>query len=249
MAQERRLFLKKIGLTLGVAFSPMVGFGKINLFKSNSYANQIFHLSPKVLEKGIRSSLNSLESSLVLVSDDKNYLTKSRLFEEIRSDAVLFTKKHLNLANSIDKDLPLVNSNFSQKPDFVSDFLISNKTGKRVGILGVGFGQIGQTFSETIRKINEQAKFLKNVENCDLVYCLMENPNSDDSVFTLRDLAEKSDEVDQFFASSSEINCPKLYCLKNKGGRQIFLNVQSEKVPEQGIVNLKNGEFSGFNVF
>ncbi|EAZ82673.2 hypothetical protein ALPR1_10670 [Algoriphagus machipongonensis] len=242
------MFLKKIGLSLGVAFSPLVGFGKGNLFRIKSSTNQIFHLSPKVLRGEFRSSFNNLQSSLILVSDN-NYVTKSELFEEIRSDAVLFTKKHLNLSDSINKDLPLVNSNFSQKPDFVSDFLISNKTGKRIGILGIAFGEVGQTISGTIRKVNDQAKFLRKVKNCELVYCLMENPNSNDSVFTLRDLAEKSDEVDQFFASSSEIKGPQLYCLKNKGGRQIFLNVQSETVPEQGIVNLKNGEFSGFNVF
>lgn len=248
MAQKRRIFLKKIGLSLGVAFSPMVGFGKGNLFRIKNSTNQIFHLSPKVLRVEFRSSFNNLQSSLILVSDN-NYVTKSELFEEVRSDAVLFTKKHLNLSDSINKDLPLVNSNFSQKPDFVSDFLISNKTGKRIGILGIAFGEVGQTISGTIRKVNDQAKFLKKEKNCELVYCLMENPNSNDSVFTLRDLVEKSDEVDQFFASSSEIKGPQLYCLKNKGGRQIFLNVQSETVPEQGIVNLKNGEFSGFNVF
>lgn len=248
MVLERRIFLKKIGLSIGIAFCPIVGFGKSNLYGNNNAANQIFHLNPKVLKDGIRSSFNSLESSLVLVSDN-NYLTKSELFEEIRSDAVLFTKKHLNLTESIDEDLPLVNSNFSQKPDFVSDFLISNKTGKRIGILGIAFGEVVQTISGTIRKINDQAKFLRKVKNCDLVYCLMESPNSNDSVFTLKDLAEKSDEVDQFFASSSEIKGPQLYCLKNRGGRQIFLNIQSETVPKQGIVNLKNGEFSGFNVF
>ncbi len=245
MSNTRRSFIQKSTLALGALAIPDIGLSK-GFFDEINVAKKILHIGVNPLKSGVNFLKKDFSSSLLLVTDSTYHDLES---EGIIPDGILFGKRQLNSSTYLSiKPVSFVNSNFKNKPDFVSDFLISKKMGKKVGILGIGFGEEGQEISRTIHLINEKSTFLKDQLNCDKVFVLMDNPKECNALVSYRDLLESSRDVDYFFASCDDSESNSLWGLKNSKGDPTFLSIQATKNESKSLIVLKDGNLLNYEI-
>lgn len=243
MTFNRRRFLQKIILASGAVAFQDIALGK-SLLSSKGHSNQIFHVGSEAISK---NSFLLGPKALSIVTDSSFNIDPNL------PDAVLFDSTYMNQYRSgIDltkKTTRFVNSNFEGgKPENVSEYLITEKTGIKIGILGVGLLGTSTTLSKTIALLNSKASFLKDDLNCDQVYCLVETLNSENSIFTISELVENSEFIDHFYTSNAEKKKHQLRALPNVVGKQIFLSYQSLSDTDHALIELKNGNLSSYRI-
>lgn len=148
---------------------------------------------------------------------------------------------------------PVVNSNYDFSntvlKDIVKPYIILNKFGLRIGILGVGAapeGLIqedkyqGMIFKPIIESANKTAEILKKADKCDLIICLShigyrDTHASEGATAVLdHELAQQSRYIDIIIGGHSHTYLEKPVFVKNKAGKEVMITQMG-----------KNGTFLG----
>jgi hypothetical protein len=254
MVFNRRLFLQKTAVLVGLVSTPSLGWAKA-LFKEKKYLDHVIQLGGESLKnlslKSFSESKLSFSRSLTFVTSNFPSVTNQlQLLGGIKPDAMLFGGEMLlqnrdRYLDSTGELIPSINSNFSfqsERSKMVSKYLIEERAGVRIGIMGIGFGEKGQSIPATIKLMNSQAEQLKSELACDEVYCLTEKPDSS-TPFTLRDLVENSKGINQFFASCSIVSTSNLWVLPNSNMEEALLSIHSLIDPNQSQLSFEDGRF------
>jgi hypothetical protein len=258
MIHNRRFFIQKLSLVFGAVVIPDYSIAN-HFFKVKNNASYVVQIDGKPISRYQLNSINhpnfNISRSLKLSTGPINTLSDQIGRSQLAPDAMLFKGEMLqNLPldqlEKLGNAIPMINSNFQLKDeysDLIKDHLIIESFGKKIGIMGISFGESGQKIPETILTMNQKASYLKGVINCDEVYCLTEDPELIFPFFKLRDLAENSMEITHFFTSCPNIPRSKLMVLANSEKRETLLNIHSLKDPKPSFVAFKNGSFSEYN--
>ncbi len=260
MSFDRREFLKKMSISLGAVSLPGIGFA--SAFAQNNLAyEQILQVGGNSLEcanKGNFLASTRPINSLVLTTLTPSDISNKSIVQlnKIGINAMLFGGDWVRELGSSDSgnipigSLPFVNSNFSSQemPESVFRHLIFSSSNRKIGVMGIGFGEKGQRISGTIETMNQVAFHLKNDLGCDEVCCLADNPNPYFQFFSLKDLASASLYIDQFFGSDSQKELSQLLVMKNNDAHQVLLTIAHPKAEKQSVVSIQEGRFSGFQL-
>lgn len=246
MENKRRIFLQKLGFVFGALAIPDFGWTKPTVGKFADFT-KVKHLGLPIL-KFSRTWFKKDSSSEFLILTDTQYPTIPwSNFRGSVPDVILYGGKNkIELPNDSIK-LPLVNSNLIDRPELVSDFLILNRSDKKIGVLGIGFGDNSPKISDTIRILNEKSAFLKEEAGCDQVFVLVEDPKSYHLPVSFSELVEGSHHADYFFATCSESKSHKLMVLRNASDKEVFLSIQSRFERKDPFLQFKNNVFSSYN--
>lgn len=126
-----------------------------------------------------------------------------------------------------------VNSNgakfSSEFGEVVLPYRLIEDKGVRIGIMGISFHTTSQSLSDILAQMTNTAKTLKDKERCLYVLCLTECPKEVFPEYSLRELAENSNNIDQFLATSDQFKNDKLYVLRSKLGNQVLLHQKSQQ--------------------
>ncbi len=260
MSFDRREFLKKMSISLGAVSLPGIGFA--SAFSHNNLAyEQILQVGGNSLESaktgyllGSTRAINRLVLTTLTPSDISN---KSIVqLNKIGINAMLYGGDWVQKLGSSDSgntpisSLPFVNSNFSSQEMLksISSHLIFSSSTIKIGVMGIGFGEKGQSISGTIEKMNQVAFHLKNDLGCDEVYCLADNPNPYFQFFSLKDLASASLNINQFYGSDSLKQQSELHVMQNQDKHQVLLTIANPNAEKQSVVSVREGRFSGFQL-
>lgn len=128
-------------------------------------------------------------------------------------------------------DFPILccNYDFSQTvlKDIVKPYIILNKFGLKIGIIGVGVDPeglvqrdkyLGMTFSPIIESVNQYAALLKKQEKCDLIICVSHAGYTTDKA-----LAGKSEYLDIIIGGHSHTFMKEPDMLKNSLGKDVMV--------------------------
>ncbi|MBN3518960.1 hypothetical protein JYB62_03015 [Algoriphagus lutimaris] len=248
MDVRRRKFVQKVSLVFGAVSIPGLswGMGSKEVVKDTK---SIIHVGLKTLKffkGGDLESNQSLESGLTVLTHVRNF-NFSEFGSKKMLDALLYGGNAELIANEPESsDLPWVNSNLDGNPEFVKDYLITNRIGKKVGILGIDFEKSSRNIDETIRFVNKKADFLKQDLGCEQVYCLLTDPKLKDSNSSWEGVLSKSDQVDVFFATCASAITNNLWVFPNLKGRQTLLSIQSEREENNSEIELKESVINTF---
>lgn len=128
-------------------------------------------------------------------------------------------------------DFPILNCNYDFSETVlkksIKPYIILNKSGLRIGVLGVGVNPEGlvqkskyegMVFKPIISSVNFYAKILKESKKCDLVICLSHIGYIDDI-----QLAEQSKNVDLVIGGHSHTYMEKPDIRKNLDGKEVLI--------------------------
>lgn len=244
----RRKFVQKLSFALGAVSIPGLSLG-MNSVNSIKKPSSILHVGEISLFKKNKFDFKwdkTLKSGFTVVTNSGN-LGFSNINSSDLFDAVLFTAQS-NINHDIFSEtmVPWVNSNLEGNPVYVKEYLITERLGKKVGILGIDFKNSSETVPQLIQLIKSKAGYLKGNMGCDQIYCLIDDPKGIDPNTSLVDLVQESEEVDIFFASSTSSVATNLWALPNLSGRQVLLSVQSGKGENYSQLDLKNCEINTY---
>jgi hypothetical protein len=260
MSFDRREFLKKMSISLGAVSLPGIGFA--SAFSQNNLAyEQILQVGGNSLVSAntgyFLSSTRSMNRMVLTTLTPSDISNESIVqLNKIGINAMLFGGDWVKKLDSSDSDntpigsLPFVNSNFSshEMPESVSSHLIFSSSNRKIGVMGIAFGEKGQSISGTIEKMNQVAFHLKNDLGCDEVYCLTDNPNPYFQFFSLKDLASASLNINQFYGSDSLKQQSELHVMQNQDKHQVLLTIANPKAEKQAVVSVQEGRFSDFQL-
>lgn len=246
MTFKRRTFLQKMILATGFLATQDFALGK-SIINYKNHTNKIFHVGSETLIKNKFLIDKIVRKPLLIVSDS------TIKFDLSLPDVVLFDS---NLLKQYQSKIDLgsiqarfVNSNLGvDRPDFVPEYLVTERTGKKIGILGISRVKNSQTLHETNQLINKKAIFLKEELKCDQVYCLVESLNSDNPIFSINELVENSEHIDHFYTSGTEKKKHQLRVLPNRIGRKIYWSYQSLLDTDQAWIELTDGNVTSYKI-
>ncbi len=128
-------------------------------------------------------------------------------------------------------DFPILccNYDFSQTvlKDMVKPYIILNRFGLKIGIIGVGVDPeglvqkdkyVGMTFSPIVETVNLYAESLKKQEKCDLIICVSHIGYTDDKL-----LAAKSEYLDIIIGGHSHTFMKQPDMIKNILGKEVLV--------------------------
>ncbi|WP_339755063.1 hypothetical protein [Algoriphagus aquimarinus] len=260
MTFDRREFLKKMSISIGAASLPGIGFA--SAFSQNNFApQQILQIGGNSLvgaNTGYSLSSARTYNRMVVTTLTPSDIANQHVAQlnKIGINAMLFGGGWAHKLASTHSDsalmesLPFVNSNFAsdKMPESVSNHLIFPSSNRKIGVMGIGFGEQGQRISGTIEKMNQVASRLKNDLGCDEVYCLADDPNPYFQFYTLKDLVSASLNINKFFGSDSLKQQSELHVMQNKHKRQVLVAISNPKAEKQSVVSLQKGRFSDFQL-
>ncbi|WP_373398749.1 hypothetical protein V8V91_03365 [Algoriphagus halophilus] len=248
MDVRRRKFVQKISLVVGAFSIPGMSWG-IESEKVVKKAKSIIHVGLKTLkffEGRDLEPFQTLKSGFTVLTHVRDFN-----FSEFESketiDALLYGGNAKMIASDPNSSgLPWVNSSLKEKPEYVKDYLITKRLGKRVGILGIDFDQSFNSVDQAMLFVNKKADFLKQNLDCEQVFCLLTDPKLKDSKSSWADVISSSDHVDVFFATCVSSKTNNLWVLPNQQGKQTLLSIQSEKEENNSEIELKESVINSF---
>jgi hypothetical protein len=256
MVFDRREFLKKVFISIGAASLPSIGFAS-GFLTENIEREYVIHIGGEFSGE-LNSVITEASSNRMILSTISPFDFSSQgVFntKENSINAMLFGGDWAKKLNNTDtaatliENLPFVNSNFTlqQKPNSVSNYLVFTKSKRKIGVMGIGFGENGQTLVHTIDTMNQVALYLKNDLACDEVYCLADNPTPYFKYFSLKDLALASVHINQFFGTDSLKQQRELHVIQNQDKDQVLLTIANSKAEKYSVVSVQEGRFLDFN--
>lgn len=220
---KRRLFLEKVSLAAGIIAVPNIGWSS-QLLEKDSKSKFIFHIGENSTQfKQVLEKVGGFNRSMVFLTDATEFDFSSGL----NLDAALY-KKDLNLTLKEVEEVLWVNSMIEDRPDYVKEYLINQRLGKKVGILGLDFESQFESFLEVIERLDLKASFLKENQQCDQVFCLINIPENRKGEIALEKLARFSSAIDFFFVERADFPSNNLMALPNKDGRQVMLSINTK---------------------
>ncbi|SIN77711.1 hypothetical protein [Algoriphagus halophilus] len=248
MDVRRRKFLQKVSLVFGAVSIPGLSWGMESM-EVGKDATSIIHVGLKTLKffkEGDIAINQTLKSGFTVLTHVRNFK-----FSEFGSketiDALLYGGNAKIIASDLNASgLPWVNSSLKEKPEYVKDYLITNRLGKRVGILGIDFEQSYNSVDQAMRFVTKKADFLKRDLGCEQVFCLVTDPKLKDSKSSWADVISSSDYVDVFFATCTSSKTNNLWVLPNQQGKQTLLSIQSEREENNSEIELKESVINSF---
>lgn len=244
MRIKRRLFLEKLGLSLGVLAIPNFGWST-SFLKEIPVASSIIHLGSgasqfdKVAEKA-----EQFPSPVTFITKASNIDLSSNL----KIDAALYGTKLNGEINVLkNRGISWVNSFIEPRPPFVHEFLITERLGGKIGVLGLDFEGQNESVLALIEKLNGMAFLLKNNLGCEQVFCLVNAPKDylNDSHFEV--FVGKTEGVDLFFMESESYSSNNLLVFPDKNKKQIMLSINTEKNNDISNIEFKNNSVVSFN--